>query len=83
MCTRSCDIGEHAGRAAEYIIFYLHTFVERDIVLDADTIANLHVITYVYILPERAVLAYLSTFLNVAEMPNLCSFANLHAIVNV
>lgn len=54
---RHQHIGEDTTGAEEDIVLYLHPFIYGDIVLDAHTVAYLHIGTDVYILSQRAVLA--------------------------
>ena len=77
------DIGEDAGWAAEHIVFYLHTFIDRHIVLDTDTIADADIVADVHILTQRAVLAEAGTTLDMAEMPDLRTLANLYIVIDV
>ena len=70
------DIGEDARRAAEYLVFQFHPFVDGHIVLDSHPVAYPYIASYVDVLPERAVPAYDGAFLDVAEMPypGACSY---------
>lgn len=79
----SGDIGEDTRGATEDIVFECHTLVYAHIVLYANTIADMHAATDIDILPKRAVFAYASSALYVAEMPYLGSIANGYIVVDV
>ena len=81
--TRCRDIGEDAGGTTENIVLYLHTFIYRYIVLDANAIANADIVANVDILPQRAVFAQSSTLLDVAEVPYLRAFADFYIVIDV
>ena len=51
MSTRGDDIGEHTRGSTEYVVFNLDTFVDRDVVLNAYTVADDDVVAYIDILP--------------------------------
>ena len=80
---RSIYIREYAGRTAEDIVFDLHALVDRNIVLNPDTIANASVITYIHILAQGTVRSNDSSLLDMAEMPNFRSGANLYAVIHI
>lgn len=65
------------------MILQLHPFVNRDIVLDPDPIADADIIRHVDILAQGTVLPYHSPTLHMAEMPNLGARANLHIIIDI
>ncbi len=60
----SIDIGEDARWAAENIVFQFNAFVNGNIILYTDPVANLHVITNIHILSKRAVTANDGTLLD-------------------
>ena len=80
---RSIYIREYAGRTAKDIVFYLDALVNGNIVLDPDTVADAGVVANVHILAQGTVRSDDSPFLDMAEMPNLCSGANLDAVIHV
>ena len=83
MGSRGGDIGENTTGATEDIVLYLNTFVNGNIVLDADTIAYADIVAYVHILAKGAIAPNMSTFLNMAEVPYLGSFTYDDIFVNV
>ena len=83
MSTWCVHICENTRRTTENIILNLHALVYRNIILHTNSVANLHIVGNIDILPERTFLAYHGTALYVTEMPYLCSFANLHIIINI
>jgi hypothetical protein len=83
MSTWHKDVGENAGRSAEHIIFEFYTFIDRNVVLNANAISYLDVIANIHILPERAILADDGTTLYMAEMPNLGTITDGNVFVNV
>ena len=80
---RSIYIRKNAGRATEYIVFELNAFVDGNIVLDPDTIPNVDIVTNIHILAQGTILSDNSPPLDMAEMPNLRSGANLDAVIHV
>ena len=80
---RSIYIRENAGRPTEDIVFKLNAFVDGNIVLDPDTIPNADIVTYIHILAQGTILTYDSPSLDMAEMPNFRSGANLDAVIHV
>ena len=83
MRTWGGHIGKHATRSTEHIVLNLNAFVDGDVVLYTHMVANLHIVAHIYVLSERAAFTYHCTRLDMAEMPNLCPFANAHVVVNV
>ena len=83
MGARCSHIGEYAARAAEHIVLNLNAFVDGDVVLHTNIVANLYVIAYVDILSERAVFTNYRTFLDMAEMPDFGSFADANIVIDV
>ena len=83
MGTRCGDIGEDAAWTTEDVVFDLNTFIDRYIILDADTVADVYVVANIHILPQGATTAYAGSFLNMAEMPHFCVFANDYVIIDV
>ena len=77
------DVSKDAGGAAEHVVLYLYTFIDRDIVLDADPIADVHIVANVDILTQRAVPAETGTALDMAEMPDLRSLTDFHIIIDI
>ena len=83
MRPRSIYIRKNAGRATEDIVFKLNAFVDRNIVLDPDTIPNADIVTNIHILAQGTILTYDSPALDMAEMPNFRTGANLDAVIHV
>ncbi len=77
------DIGKDHGRAAKDIVFQLHTFVNRNIVLDLDVIADAHIRSHIDILTKGAVGSDTGTGLNMAEVPDLGPGSELDVVVDV
>ena len=80
---RSIYIRKNAGRATEYIVFKLNAFVDGNIVLDPDTIPNVDIVANIHILAQGTILTNDSPALDMAEMPNFRSGANLDAVIHV
>ena len=80
---RSIYIRKNAGRATEDIVFKLNAFVDRNIVLDPDTIPNADIVTNIHILAQGTILSDDSPPLDMAEMPNFRPGANLDAVIHV
>ena len=80
---RSIYIRENTGRTTEDIVFKFNAFVDGNIVLDPDTIRNADIAAYIHILAQGTILTYDSPSLDMAEMPNFRSGANLDAVIHV
>ena len=80
---RSIYIRKNAGRATEDIVFKLNSFVDGNIVLDPDTIPYVDIVANIHILAQGTILANDSPPLDMAEMPNFRSGANLDAVIHV
>ena len=80
---RGIYIRKNTGRATEDIVFEFNAFVNGNIVLDPDTIPNVDIVTNIHILAQGTILTNNSPALDMAEMPNLRSGANLDAVIHV
>ena len=80
---RSIYIREYAGRAAEDMVLYLDALVDGNIILDPDTIPYADVIRNVHVLTQGTVRPDDSPSLDMAEMPNFCTGADLDAVIHV
>ena len=80
---RSIYIRENTGRTTEDIVFKFNAFVDGNIVLDPDTIPNADIVTNIHILAQGTILTYDSPALDMAEMPNFRTGANLDAVIHV
>ena len=80
---RSIYIRENTGRPTEDIVFYLNAFIDGNIVLDPDTIPNASVVPNIHILAQGTIFPDDSPLLDMAEMPNFRSGANLDAVIHV
>ncbi len=80
---RSIYIREYAGRTAEDIVLYLDAFVNGNIVLDPDTIPDVNVVSHIHILSQGTVRSDDSPSLDMAEMPNFCTGADLNTVIHV
>ena len=65
------------------MVLQLNAFVDRDIVLDTDTISNPDIRADIDILSEGTVVAQRSAFLDMAEMPYLGSIPDGYTVVDV
>ena len=83
MRPRGTHVREYARRAAEYVILQLYAFVNGYVVLDTDAVSDPDVVRDIDILSQRTVASNDGSFLNVAEMPDLRSCADGHAIVDI
>ena len=83
MSPRSTHIREYARRTTENIVFDFNALIDGDVVLDPDTVPDPDMVRNVDILSQRTVPADDGAFLNVTEMPNLRSFADAYAIVDI
>ena len=80
---RSIYIRENAGRATENVVLQFDAFVDGNIVLDSDTIPDPDIVANIDILSERTVSSDNRPPLNMTEMPDLRSFADAYAIVDI
>ena len=69
--TGRIHVGKDAGRPAEDVVFQVHAFVDRDVVLDTDAVADRYPRTDVDVLSEGAVAADDGAGLDMAEVPYL------------
>ena len=76
-------VREHAGGTAEHVVLQLHSFVNRDVVLDLDPVADLRVRAHVNVLAERASSTDGGTRLDMAEVPYPRALADCHALVSI
>ena len=83
MRPRGTHIREYTRRAAEYVILQLYAFVDGYVVLDTDAVSDPDVVRDIDILSQRTVAPDDGSLLNMAEMPNLRSRADGHAIVDI
>ena len=83
MRPRSTYVREHARRATEYVILQFYAFVDGYVVLNTDAVSDPNVVRDIDILSQRTIAPNDGTFLNVAEMPDLRSSADGHAIVDI
>ena len=79
----STHVREYARRATEYVVLQFYAFVDGYVVLDTDTVSDPDVVRNIDILSQRTVAPDDGSFLNVAEMPDLRSRADGHAIVDI
>ena len=80
---RGTHVREYARRTAEYVVLQFYAFVDGYVVLDTDAISDSDVVRDIDILSQRTIAPNDGTFLNVAEMPDLRSCADGHAIVDI
>ena len=80
---RSIYIRENTGRSTEDIVLYFDALIDGNIVLDADTIPYAGVITHIHILAQGTVRSDDSSSLDMTEMPNFRSGADLDAVIHV
>ncbi len=80
---RSIYIREYAGRTTEDIVFDFDALVYGNIVLDADTIPDVDIVTHIHILTQGTVRSDNSPTLNMTEMPNFSSGADLDTVIHV
>ena len=80
---RSIYIREYAGGTAEDIVFNFHAFVNRNVILDPDTVADAGVVAHIHILAQGTVRPDHSPPLDMAEMPNLRPGAYRDAVIHV
>src|SRR5213596_2116308 len=76
-------VGEHARRPAEHIVLQGHAFVDRDVVLDLDVVADLRAGHHHHVLAQVAALADDGARHDVAEVPDLRAAADLGSIVYI
>ena len=65
------------------MILQLHPFVNRDIVLDPDPIADADIVRHIDILAQGTILPDYRPTLHMAEMPDLRAGADLHIIIDI
>ena len=63
-------IGEHHGRATEYVILELHACIKRNVVLDFDVVSYLHIRCHMYILSQNAISTDLGMRHDVRKVPD-------------
>lgn len=80
---RRQHIGEDTAGTEEHIVLYLNAFIDRNIVLDAYSVANPHIVAHIDVLAKRTVLPYRGTRLDMTEMPYFGAVAYCDVIVNV
>lgn len=76
------DIGEHAGRPEEDILFTNHPSVETDVVLNLAVSTQSHIWTDDNVLANVAVFSQIGAGHDVAEVPDFASLANQGSFVN-
>lgn len=79
---RARHIRKNHGRAAEYIVSKLYSFIDRNIVLNFAVVSDFNTRRNKNILPERAVFPDFAAGTDVAEVPYPCSIANFGAVVD-
>lgn len=82
-CTGGQVVGKDHRRPAENIVLQLHPFVDRDVVLHLDAVADFNVGGDVDILPEGAVFPDDRAALDVAEEPDFGAAADRDVGVDV
>ncbi len=80
---RGVHVGEHAGGAAEDIVFQFDAFIYGYVVLDAYAIAYAYAGTDIDVLSQGAIIPDHGTFLNVAEMPYSGTGAYRYILIDV
>ena len=83
VCPRCQNVGENTGGTTENIVFQFDAFIDADVVLNAHTVTDADVGTYVNVLPQRTVTADTGALLNVAKVPYFSTFAQLHAFIYI
>src|SRR5258706_9114926 len=82
-CTaRICDIGKNHRWAEEYIVFADHSGVNGNVVLHFYIFAQQNFRRYNYILPDVASLANFTIRHDMGEVPDLCAFTYLAALID-
>jgi hypothetical protein len=76
------DVGQHHRGAEENIVFANDPFVEGDVVLNLNVVADDHAVGDEYVLPQTTVFSYARTGHNVAEVPDFGVAPDLGAFVN-
>ena len=82
LAARVKHVGKNHRRTAKYIVLESHAFINGDVILDFDPVANVYIGSDDYILPNPTVLANLRVLQDMRNMPDGCSFADLHVIIN-
>lgn len=76
------NICKNHRRTTEYIIFQLHFFINRNIILYLDKISNFYLISYTNILSQSAFFTNYYSRMNMREMSYLSSLTNFYIIIN-
>lgn len=76
------NISENHGRAQEHVVFTDDSFVDRDIVLHLDVVAEHDAVCNEYVLAEVAVFPNDGSRHDVAEVPYFTTCPNLGALIN-
>jgi len=77
------DVGEHATRPAEHIVFKFDALVEGDIVLNFAAIADRDIRSDHGALTDSHVLADDGTGEDVDEMPDFCARSQLGSVIHI
>ena len=80
--SRVDHVGEYTAGPEEYVVFAGHTFVDRDVVLHLDILAQNHAGRYDHVLANVAVFAQNSARHDVAEVPNLGTFSDACSFID-
>ena len=81
--SRRIHVREHAGGTAEHIVFKGNSLIYRNIVLDPDSVSYPDVVAHIHVLAQGTVRPDYSSFLDVAEVPDLGAGANLRSVIHV
>ena len=80
--SRVDNVGEYTAGPKEYVVVAGHTFVDGDVVLNLDILAQNHAGRYDHVLANVAVFAQNSTRHDVAEVPNLGAFSDACSFID-
>jgi len=80
--TRVRYIGQNARRAQEDVGFYCKAFINGDVILDLDVIANYHVGADVDVLAQDAFGAQFGAGLNMGKVPDFSPITNTDTVVD-
>src|SRR6185437_12757084 len=77
------DVGKHARRPTEYVVFERHALVDRDVVLNLDVVPDPHAGHHHHVLAQVAALTDRGTGHDVGEVPDLRTPADLRTVVEI
>ena len=82
LASRIDDIGEYHRRTTEHVILQRYAFIDGNIILYLYTLSDADIGTDDDILSNSAIFPYPGTLHNVRNMPDACSLADFHVVID-